>query len=97
MEEQQGDFRQEDREVDTGKEGTGVEDRGGREREERKLGGRSEPHVIVMVGLPARGKTYIAKKLARWRAALCVLYWAVLYTVYSNAGVVITVYTVILE
>ena len=28
-------------------------------------GGR-RPHLIVMVGLPARGKTYIAKKLARW-------------------------------
>jgi len=24
------------------------------------------PHVIAMVGLPARGKTYIAKKLARY-------------------------------
>lgn len=24
------------------------------------------PHVIVMVGLPARGKTYMAKKLTRY-------------------------------
>ena len=28
--------------------------------------GSRRPHLIVMVGLPARGKTYIAKKLARW-------------------------------
>ena len=26
----------------------------------------STPHVIVMVGLPARGKTYISKKLSRY-------------------------------
>ena len=24
------------------------------------------PHVVVMVGLPARGKTYMAKKLTRY-------------------------------
>lgn len=24
------------------------------------------PHIIAMVGLPARGKTYIAKKLSRY-------------------------------
>lgn len=24
------------------------------------------PHVIAMVGLPARGKTYISKKLSRY-------------------------------
>lgn len=24
------------------------------------------PHVVAMVGLPARGKTYIAMKLARY-------------------------------
>ena len=28
--------------------------------------GRGSPHLICMVGLPARGKTYIAKKLARY-------------------------------
>ena len=39
--------------------GGGAGGRGGVE------GGR-RPHLIVMVGLPARGKTYIAKKLARW-------------------------------
>ena len=37
--------------------GSGIE--GGR--------GSRRPHLIVMVGLPARGKTYIAKKLARSR------------------------------
>ena len=26
----------------------------------------STPHVIAMVGLPARGKTYISKKLSRY-------------------------------
>jgi len=26
----------------------------------------STPHVIVLVGLPARGKTYISKKLSRY-------------------------------
>ena len=26
----------------------------------------SSPHVIAMVGLPARGKTYVSKKLKRY-------------------------------
>ena len=26
----------------------------------------NSPHVIAMVGLPARGKTYISKKLSRY-------------------------------
>lgn len=26
----------------------------------------NKPHVIAMVGLPARGKTYISKKLSRY-------------------------------
>uniref|UniRef100_A0A4D5RA22 6-phosphofructo-2-kinase/fructose-2, 6-bisphosphatase 2 n=1 Tax=Scolopendra viridis TaxID=118503 RepID=A0A4D5RA22_SCOVI len=38
------------------------------------------PHVIVMVGLPARGKTYIAKKLARY------LNWIGINTQVFNVG-----------
>ena len=34
----------------------------------------STPHVIAMVGLPARGKTYISKKLSRY------LNWIGVYT-----------------
>lgn len=32
----------------------------------RMWGRKNTPHVIAMVGLPARGKTYIAKKLSRY-------------------------------
>ncbi|KAB7498449.1 6-phosphofructo-2-kinase/fructose-2,6-bisphosphatase 1 [Armadillidium nasatum] len=38
------------------------------------------PHVVAMVGLPARGKTYIAKKLARY------LNWVGLPTKVFNVG-----------
>ena len=38
------------------------------------------PHVICMVGLPARGKTYIAKKLARY------LNWIGINTRVFNVG-----------
>lgn len=38
------------------------------------------PHVICMVGLPARGKTYIAKKLARY------LTWVGMKTKVFNVG-----------
>lgn len=38
------------------------------------------PHVIAMVGLPARGKTYIAKKLTRY------LKWIGMYTRVFNVG-----------
>ena len=38
------------------------------------------PHVICMVGLPARGKTYIAKKLARY------LNWIGITTKVFNVG-----------
>jgi len=38
------------------------------------------PHVIAMVGLPARGKTYIAKKLARY------LNWIGIHTQVFNLG-----------
>ena len=38
------------------------------------------PHVICMVGLPARGKTYIAKKLARY------LNWIGISTKVFNVG-----------
>ena len=31
-----------------------------------KASSTSTPHVIAMVGLPARGKTYISKKLSRY-------------------------------
>ena len=31
-----------------------------------KSSSTSTPHVIAMVGLPARGKTYISKKLSRY-------------------------------
>ena len=51
-------------------------------------GGR-RPHLIVMVGLPARGKTYIAKKLARWYwgAQLLEDWWDML--AYSESGSII--------
>ena len=39
-----------------------------------------QPHVICMVGLPARGKTYIAKKLARY------LNWIGMNTKVFNVG-----------
>lgn len=35
-------------------------------RGERAISDVSTPHVIAMVGLPARGKTFISKKLARY-------------------------------
>lgn len=38
------------------------------------------PHVIAMVGLPARGKTYMAKKLTRY------LKWIGLNTRVFNVG-----------
>jgi 6-phosphofructo-2-kinase/fructose-2,6-biphosphatase 2 len=38
------------------------------------------PHVIAMVGLPARGKTYIAKKLTRY------LNWIGINTRVFNVG-----------
>lgn len=38
------------------------------------------PHVIAMVGLPARGKTYISKKLARY------LNWIGIFTKVYNLG-----------
>ena len=38
------------------------------------------PHVICMVGLPARGKTYISKKLARY------LNWIGVTTKVFNVG-----------
>ncbi|GAB6028097.1 6-phosphofructo-2-kinase/fructose-2, 6-bisphosphatase 1 [Chamberlinius hualienensis] len=40
----------------------------------------NSPHVIVTVGLPARGKTYIAKKLARY------LNWIGIKTLVFNVG-----------
>ena len=40
----------------------------------------STPHVIVMVGLPARGKTYISRKLSRY------LNWIGVNTRVFNAG-----------
>jgi signal recognition particle GTPase len=32
----------------------------------KKSSSTSTPHVIALVGLPARGKTYISKKLSRY-------------------------------
>lgn len=40
----------------------------------------NKPHVIAMVGLPARGKTYISKKLARY------LNWIGIFTKVYNLG-----------
>lgn len=40
----------------------------------------NSPHVIAMVGLPARGKTYISKKLARY------LNWIGIFTKVYNLG-----------
>lgn len=40
----------------------------------------NKPHVIAMVGLPARGKTYISKKLARY------LNWVGIFTKVYNLG-----------
>lgn len=40
----------------------------------------NKPHVIAMVGLPARGKTYISKKLARY------LNWVGIFTRVYNLG-----------
>lgn len=40
----------------------------------------NKPHVIAMVGLPARGKTYISKKLARY------LNWIGIFTRVYNLG-----------
>ena len=41
----------------------------------------STPHVIAMVGLPARGKTYISKKLSRY------LNWIGINTKVSNTKI----------
>ena len=41
---------------------------------------RTVPHVIAMVGMPARGKTYIGTKLARY------LRWCGLNTEAFNVG-----------
>ena len=38
----------------------------GQNQSESRTSMGSAGQVIVMVGLPARGKTYIAKKLTRW-------------------------------
>lgn len=40
----------------------------------------NKPHVIAMVGLPARGKTYISKKLSRY------LNWVGIFTRVYNLG-----------
>lgn len=40
----------------------------------------NKPHVIAMVGLPARGKTYISKKLTRY------LNWVGIFTKVYNLG-----------
>jgi len=45
-----------------------------------KSSSTSTPHVIVMVGLPARGKTYISKKLSRY------LNWIGMNTKVFNLG-----------
>merc|ERR1719219_2974589 len=45
-----------------------------------KASSTSTPHVIAMVGLPARGKTYIAKKLSRY------LNWIGINTSVYNVG-----------
>jgi len=45
-----------------------------------KSSSTSTPHVIVMVGLPARGKTYISKKLSRY------LNWIGMHTKVFNLG-----------
>merc|ERR1712223_1002867 len=45
-----------------------------------KASSTSTPHVIAMVGLPARGKTYISKKLSRY------LNWIGINTKVYNLG-----------